>query len=100
MQPHHRVERTLEQSQEVLGLVLNAVGAGLALPLVAGLDARDIHNRWGDVIFSSDQIGFGWNGMHMGVPAPEGSYGYFISIRDGAGRIYETTGLVHLLVGE
>ena len=60
----------------------------------------EIHNRWGDVIFSSDQIGFGWNGMHMGVPAPEGSYGYFISIRDGAGRIYETTGLVHLLVGE
>ena len=59
-----------------------------------------IHNRWGDIIFTSNQVGYGWNGMHMGAYAPEGSYGYSISIRDGAGRVYETTGLVHLLVGE
>jgi gliding motility-associated-like protein len=59
-----------------------------------------IQNRWGDVIFSSTSVGYGWDGMHLGAIAPEGTYGYFISIRDGAGRIYETTGLVHLLVGE
>lgn len=59
-----------------------------------------IQNRWGDVIFSSTSVGYGWDGMHLGALAPEGTYGYFISIRDGAGRIYETTGLVHLLVGE
>lgn len=59
-----------------------------------------IHNRWGDIIFTSNQVGYGWNGMHMGAYAPEGSYGYSISIRDGAGRVYETTGLVHLLIGE
>jgi gliding motility-associated-like protein len=59
-----------------------------------------IQNRWGDVIFTSEQIGYGWDGMLSGVPAPEGSYAYFISIRDGAGRVYDQTGLVHLLVGE
>ena len=74
------------------------------MPVVSFADfdqyRMEIHNRWGDVIFSSDQVGFGWDGLHNGNPAPEGSYGYFISIRDGAGRISETTGLVHLLVGE
>jgi hypothetical protein len=59
-----------------------------------------IQNRWGEVIFTSEQIGYGWDGMLSGVPAPEGSYAYFISIRDGAGRVYDQTGLVHLLVGE
>ncbi len=60
----------------------------------------EIHNRWGDVIFVSDQIGFGWDGTHRGTRAPEGSYGYFINVQDGAGRIHETSGIMHLLIGE
>lgn len=60
----------------------------------------EIQNRWGDVLFSTDDIETGWDGMHNGAIAPEGTYGYFMTIQDGAGRIYDRQGLVHLLNGE
>ena len=60
----------------------------------------EILSRWGDVLFATDDIDAGWNGMHNGAFAPEGSYGYFITIQDGAGRIYDRQGMVHLLNGE
>jgi len=60
----------------------------------------EIQNRWGDVLFSTQDIEMGWDGTHNDLYAPEGTYGYFITIQDGAGRIYDRQGLMHLLNGE
>jgi gliding motility-associated-like protein len=40
-----------------------------------------IFNRWGELIFFSDNIENGWNGWHNGVPQPMGVYSYRIDYR-------------------
>lgn len=60
----------------------------------------EIQNRWGDVMYETFDIDQGWDGSHHDQTAPEGAYGYFITIQDGAGKIYERQGLVHLLNGD
>lgn len=61
----------------------------------------EIFNRWGQTIFSTTEASLGWNGtLDSGEFAPEGSYGYFIRVQDGAGRKFDETGLVYLLRGD
>lgn len=33
-----------------------------------------IYNRWGELIFESDDVQFGWNGIFNGDPSPHGQY--------------------------
>jgi gliding motility-associated-like protein len=40
-----------------------------------------IFNRWGELIFFSDNINKGWNGWHNGDPQPMGVYSYRIDYR-------------------
>ncbi|MBO6759585.1 MAG: gliding motility-associated C-terminal domain-containing protein, partial [Roseivirga sp.] len=38
-----------------------------------------IYNRWGNVIFHTNDISLGWDGTFNGSDAPEGKYSYFAS---------------------
>ena len=37
----------------------------------------EIHNRWGDVLFSTEDFATGWDGTYKDQFVPEGTYGYF-----------------------
>lgn len=39
-----------------------------------------IYNRWGNKVFESDDVNFGWNGFYKGVRAETGVYFYYIRI--------------------
>jgi gliding motility-associated-like protein len=45
-----------------------------------GLQAftMSIYNRWGQLIFKTNDINNGWNGMYKGVQLPSGVYIYFV----------------------
>ncbi len=59
-----------------------------------------IYSRWGDMIFETNDILEGWDGNYRDRLVPEGVYAWFVSISDGAGRIYEKRGTVVMMVGE
>ena len=46
----------------------------------------DIFSRWGEMIFSSEDFGRGWDGMLNGSPAPAGVYVCLVSYRSGTGE--------------
>lgn len=57
-----------------------------------------IFNRWGELLFTSDNINNGWNGTYKGKPVPDGVYVWKISycgIKNNS--TYEKTGHVTLL---
>lgn len=52
-----------------------------------------VFNRWGTVVFSTNDISKGWDGRYKGQEQPMAVYGYAIKIRysDGAEEIYKGT---------
>jgi gliding motility-associated-like protein len=42
----------------------------------------NIYNRWGEIIFTSDQVGEGWDGTFEGKQVPVGTYSWTIRIKD------------------
>lgn len=56
-----------------------------------------IYSRWGDVIYQTTDIAAPWDGFMNGQPVQEGVYVYYISIKDGQGRLEERRGTVTLL---
>ncbi|MEZ4800484.1 MAG: gliding motility-associated C-terminal domain-containing protein [Flavobacteriales bacterium] len=56
-----------------------------------------IYSRWGDVIFDTTDITEQWDGFMNGRPVQEGVYVYYISVKDGQGRLEERRGTVTLL---
>ncbi len=56
-----------------------------------------IYNRWGSKVFGSNNVTEYWDGNSNGNPQPQGVYLYQIKITDNAGRIYNHSGLLHLL---
>jgi gliding motility-associated-like protein len=59
----------------------------------------EIYDRWGNVIFESNDIDTGWNGTGTdGVtPAPPGNYGFKIFGLDPAGQKFEKVGSITLV---
>lgn len=57
-----------------------------------------VYSRWGDVIFETTDIEEGWDGSFRGELVPEGLYAFYISVADGAGRIFEERGTVTMLI--
>jgi hypothetical protein len=51
-------------------------------------------------MYTTTDVESGWNGYLNGEPAQEGAYGYFITIQDGSGRIFERQGMMTLLVSD
>lgn len=58
-----------------------------------------IYDRWGGVIFQTDDRNEGWNGeAEMNDLKPEGTYVYHLTFQDREGRIYNYRGFVTMLI--
>ena len=40
--------------------------------------SMQVYNKWGTVVFSSENIQEGWDGTYQGQPAPAGKYSYIM----------------------
>ena len=56
-----------------------------------------IFNRWGEMIFYSNSLDQGWNGIYNGIEAPQGSYTFSANVVDNLGNDLSTAGTVFLL---
>ncbi len=56
-----------------------------------------IYNRWGNLVFSSNDRSIGWDGNYQGKPQPVDSYVYTIKVETFDGIIETKTGTVLLL---
>lgn len=64
--------------------------------LLASVDFT-IYNRWGELLFASQEIGEGWDGMYGQSPAPQGTYLYKLEVVDELGNSFSRTGSFKLL---
>lgn len=56
-----------------------------------------IYNRWGELIFVSEDMTEGWDGTTSGKVLPQGTYAFISDMQDMAGRKYSKTGTILLL---
>jgi gliding motility-associated-like protein len=56
-----------------------------------------IFNRWGELLFTTQDISAGWDGTYRGREMPEGTYTFIAQITDRAGRTFKRSGSVLLL---
>jgi gliding motility-associated-like protein len=56
-----------------------------------------IFNRWGEMIFSTEDINQGWDGTMNGKLVPEGTYVFRADLIDYLGRTFNESGAVLLL---
>lgn len=45
-----------------------------------------VYNRWGQLIFSTSQVGMGWDGRHNGIPQSSGTYVFVTQGKDVFGK--------------
>lgn len=51
-----------------------------------------IYNRWGELIFTSENINSQWDGTYQNTESPQGVYVYMINVKSSSGRTYNFTG--------
>lgn len=56
-----------------------------------------IFNRWGELMYTTNEISEGWDGNFKGNQMPEGTYTFIVKIFDRAGRNIKESGSVLLL---
>ncbi len=56
-----------------------------------------IFNRWGEEVFSSDDLSDGWDGIYQNNDAPKGTYTYKISFVNSNGREQQIRGALMLV---
>lgn len=56
-----------------------------------------LFNRWGQLIFQSDNLSDGWNGNFKGHRQPMGVYVYVLSYKDAGGKMHKQKGTFMLL---
>jgi gliding motility-associated-like protein len=61
------------------------------------LNVFRIYNRWGQVVFETNDLNKGWDGNFNGTPQPIGTYVYHIDAKDNTGAVISKTGNVTLL---
>ena len=57
-----------------------------------------IFNRWGELIFESNDVNIGWDGYHKGEVCSQGVYVYKVTGKYANGRPFVQTGDVTLLL--
>lgn len=57
----------------------------------------DIYNRWGERIFTANDLDFVWDGTYLGVYVPDGTYTYSVQFVTNSGRDRELKGHVNVL---
>ncbi|MFW5793281.1 MAG: gliding motility-associated C-terminal domain-containing protein [Bacteroidota bacterium] len=56
-----------------------------------------VFNRWGNVVFVSDDYANGWDGSYNGAEADQGAYSYLIKWKNSNGKEFEQKGVVNLI---
>jgi len=56
-----------------------------------------IFNRWGDLIYQTNDIYFEWDGSYRGNNCPDATYVYRVKVIDKEGYIHHHFGSIHLL---
>ncbi|HYG16859.1 MAG TPA: PKD domain-containing protein, partial [Bacteroidia bacterium] len=56
-----------------------------------------VYNRWGELVFYSNNPDFGWKGNYKDRPAPDGVYTYQVRLTSTDRKIFVYKGTVHLL---
>lgn len=59
---------------------------------VKSLNYFQVYNRWGQMIFSTNTIGHGWDGTVKGIPQPTGAYVWVLEAVDVDGNIVRKRG--------
>ena len=56
-----------------------------------------IHNRWGELLFESNDLDFHWDGTLKGKQVEAGVYTYKFYVLDIENRDHQYSGVVHLI---
>ena len=56
-----------------------------------------IYNRWGNLVFRTDDIAIGWDGYIQDRLAPQGSYSYILTVKDPYDETYTKSGIINLI---
>jgi gliding motility-associated-like protein len=56
-----------------------------------------IFNRWGEVVFTTNAIGKGWDGIAKGSPADPGTYVWMLEAIGLDGQVFRQKGTVVLI---
>lgn len=64
---------------------------------ISQVDFFTIYNRWGEQVYSTKQIGEGWDGRLKGLPQPVGTYVWMLKAVDAVGQKYELKGIFTLI---
>ena len=56
-----------------------------------------VYNRWGQLIFETDNVENRWDGTHQGVKVPEGSYVYKVVAKGVVGKQTTKDGTVNII---
>lgn len=70
---------------------------GIGIGLEEGTYSMLIFNRWGRLVFQSDDIDYGWNGKIDGSMAAPGVYSYRIEVKFGDGLWHVYNGKITLI---
>lgn len=68
-------------------------------PVLSGIESIQwqIFNRWGELIFETQDTQAFWNGTHSGINVPIGSYPYRMKIKSNSGQSKEITGEINVI---
>ena len=59
--------------------------------------SMEIYSRWGELLFRSEDLDEGWDGVYKGSLVPDGSYVYQVTAIDPQGRAVNKSGAVNVL---
>lgn len=90
--PTYYMPNAFSPNGDGLNEIFRAVPVG-----IVSTDYFRIFNRYGELIFETNQWLKGWDGTYMGRKQPFGIYVWIIKGRDGAGKVVEMKGTVLLV---
>ena len=61
------------------------------------LDYFRIFNRWGEMVFQTNDTGMGWSGLLRGMNQPTGTFVWMLKAEDYAGKIYVMHGTTTII---
>ena len=56
-----------------------------------------IYNRWGNLVFETDELDFKWDGTHRGEDSPQGAYVLKYELKGFNGTIISDTDIIYLI---
>lgn len=68
-----------------------------ATPGISRLDFFRVYNRWGQLVFTTSEIGRGWDGTIGGKPQSSGTYVWIVQGKDFTGRTVAKKGTMVLI---